>query len=169
MMSFTIYQASVPYLLRTLSAMTKILDKAVAHCEARKIDPSVLVNYRLAADMHPLSRQIQIMTDQAKGLAARLTGSEIPSFPDVETTLDELKARIAKTADYLQSFEEARFAGAEDREITLKLGAAGELKLSGRDYVYGFVFPNFYFHATTTYDILRHAGVELGKRDFMGM
>jgi hypothetical protein len=168
-MSLTIYQATVPYMLRTLSALSKILDKAAAHCEARKIDPSVLVNYRLAADMHPLVRQIQIMTDQAKGLGARLTGSEVPSFPDTETTLDELKARIAKTADYLQSFEEAKFDGGEERAVTLKLGAAGELNLSGKDYAFGFSLPNFYFHATTAYDILRHAGVELGKRDFMGM
>jgi uncharacterized protein len=168
-MSFTIYQATIPYLLRTLGAVSKILDKAAAHCEARKIDPSVLVNYRLAADMHPLARQIQIMTDQAKGLAARLTGSEVPSFPDVETSFDELKARIAKTIDYVQSFQEAKFDGAEDRSVTLKLGAAGELTLTGKDYAFGFSLPNFYFHATTAYDVLRHAGVELGKRDFMGM
>ena len=168
-MSLTIYQATVPFMLRTLGAVSKILDKAAAHCEARKIDPSVLVNYRLAADMHPLVRQIQIMTDQAKGLGARLTGTEVPSFPDTEVTLDDLKARIAKTADFLQSFEESKFDGAEDRPVTLKLGAAGELNLTGKDYAFGFSFPNFYFHATTTYDILRHAGVELGKRDFMGM
>src|ERR1700744_5060724 len=168
-MSFTIYQATVPYMLRTLGALSKILDKAAAHCEARKIDPSVLVNYRLAADMHPLMRQIQIMTDQAKGLAARLSGSDGPSFPDTETTFDQGKARIAKTVDYVQSFEEAKFDGAEERPVTLKLGANGELNLTGQDYAFGFSLPNFYFHATTTYDILRHAGVELGKRDFMGM
>ena len=167
-MSLTIYEASVPYLLRTLGALSKILDKAVAHCEARKIDPSVLVNYRLAADMFPLSRQIQITTDQAKGLGARLTGSEIPSYADTETTFDELKARLAKTVAYLQSFKPEQFAGAEDRQIILKAGET-ELKLTGRDYVYGFVFPNFFFHAATTYNILRHAGVDVGKRDFLGM
>ncbi len=168
-MSFTIYQTTVPYMLRTLGALSKILDKAAAHCEARKIDPSVLVNYRLAPDMHPFARQIQIMTDQAKGLAARLSGSEVPSFPDTETTFDDLKARIAKTVDFVSSFEEAKFDGAEERQITLKLGANGELNLSGKDYAFGFSLPNFYFHATTAYDVLRHAGVELGKRDFMGM
>ena len=167
-MSLSIHQATIPYLLRTLGALSKILDKAAAHCEARKIEPSVLLNYRLAPDMFPLARQIQVVTDQAKGLGARLTGSEIPSYPDTETTFDELKARLAKTVDYLQSFSPAQFDGSEDREVLLKAGAT-ELKLSGRDYAFGFVLPNFYFHAATTYDILRHAGVEVGKRDFLGM
>ena len=167
-MSLSMHQATIPYLLRTLGALSKILDKAAAHCEARKIEPSVLINYRLAPDMFPLARQIQVVTDQAKGLGARLTGSEIPSYPDTETTFDELKARLAKTVDYLQSFSPAQFDGSEDREILLKAGPT-ELNLSGRDYAFGFVLPNFYFHAATAYDILRHAGVEVGKRDFLGM
>jgi hypothetical protein len=167
-MSLSIYQATVPAVLHTLGALAKILDKAEAFCEARKIDPAVLVNYRLAPDMFPLSRQIQITTDQAKGLAARLTGSEIPSFADTETSFADLKARIAKTIDYVQSFSPEAFDGAEDRAITLKAGPT-DLNFTGRDYAFKWVFPNFYFHATTTYDILRHCGVEVGKRDFLGM
>jgi hypothetical protein len=167
-MSLSMYQAAFPAVLRTLGALSKILDKAAAHCEARKIDPSVLLNYRLAPDMYALTRQVQIVTDQAKGMAARLTGSEIPSFPDTEASFDELKARLAKTVDYLESFIPERLDGAEDRPITLKAGTT-ELKFSGRDYVFGFVLPNFYFHAATAYDILRHAGVEVGKRDFIGL
>jgi uncharacterized protein len=167
-MSLSIYQATIPGLLRTLGAVSAILGKAAAQCEARKIDPAVMLNYRLAPDMFPLSRQIQIMTDQAKGLAARLTGSEIPSYPDTEASFAELTARIGKTIDYLKSFALERFDGAEDRPITLKAGMT-ELNFSGRDYAFLFVFPNFYFHAATAYDILRHCGVEIGKRDFLGM
>ncbi|MGB8843740.1 MAG: DUF1993 domain-containing protein [Aliidongia sp.] len=167
-MSLSIYQATVPAVLHTLGALAKILDKAEAFCEARKIEPAVLVNYRLAPDMFPLSRQIQITTDQAKGMVARLTGSEIPGFPDTETSFADLKARIAKTIDYVQSFGPEAFDGAEDRAITLKAGPT-ELNFTGRDYAFKWVFPNFYFHATTTYDILRHCGVEVGKRDFLGM
>ena len=167
-MSLSIYHATIPPLLRSLGALSAILDKAAAQCEARKIEPSVLVNFRLAPDMFPLSRQIQIMTDQAKGLAARLTGSEIPAFPDTETSFADLTGRIAKTVDYLQSFSAAQFDGAEDRAVTLKAGGT-ELNFSGRDYAFLWVFPNFYFHAATTYNILRHCGVEIGKRDFLGM
>lgn len=166
-MSLTIYQASVPALLHSLGAMSKIIDKAAVQCETRKIDPAVLLNYRLAPDMFAFTRQIQIMTDGVKGMAARLTGSEIPSWPDTETSFDEVKARIAKAIDYLHSFNEAQFAGAEDREIVLKTGQ-GELKFTGTSYVFGFVFPNFYFHAATAYNILRHNGIEVGKRDFLG-
>jgi hypothetical protein len=167
-MSLSIYQATVPALLHTLGALSKILDKAEAHCEARKIDPAVLVNYRLAPDMFPLSRQIQIMTDQAKGLAARLTGSENPSFADTETSFADLKARIAKTVDYVQSFSPEAFDCAEDRTINFKAGSM-EVSFTGRDYAFKWVYPNFFFHATTTYNILRHCGVEVGKRDFLGM
>jgi hypothetical protein len=166
-MSLTIHQASVPALLRTLGAMSKIIDKAAAQCEARKIDPAVLLNSRLAPDMHAFTRQIQIMTDQVKGLAARLTGSDIPSWPDTEASFGELKARIAKAVDYLQSFGADKFDGAETREVVLKTGQ-GELKFTGTEYVFGFMFPNFYFHAATAYDILRHNGIEIGKRDFLG-
>ncbi|MDZ4843177.1 MAG: DUF1993 domain-containing protein [Hyphomicrobium aestuarii] len=118
--------------------------------------------------MYPLARQIQIATDQAKGMAARLAGVDVPSYPDTETTFDDLKARLAKTADYLRRFSPAQINGSEDRDIALKIGP-NEMRFKGRDYAFGFVLPNFYFHAATAYDILRHAGVDLSKRDFMGM
>lgn len=166
-MPLTMYQASVPIMLQMLASISAVLDKAAQHCEARKIDPSVVVNYRLAPDMHPLSRQIQIMTDQAKGAVARLAGIEAPAFADTETTLDELKARIAKTVAFVKSATPKQIDGSEDREVTLKIGPT-EMKLKGSQYFFHFFLPNFYFHATTAYDILRHAGVEIGKRDFIG-
>lgn len=166
-MPITMYQVAFPAVIRTLNALSAILDKAAAHCEARKIDPSVLLKYRLYPDMLPLTSQIQIATDQAKGMAARLAGVPVPSFPDTESTIEELKARIAKTVDFVQSFSPEQFEGSEDREVTMKLRIA-EHTFNGRDYAFGFVLPNFYFHAATAYDILRHAGVELGKLDFMG-
>jgi hypothetical protein len=166
-MSLTMHQAIFPPVTRTLTAMSTILDKAAAHCEAKKVEPSVLLNYRLAADMFPLTRQIQTASDMAKGMAARLAGVEVPSYADTEATIEELKARIAKTVDYISSFSPEQFIESEEREVILKL-RAGERKFSGRDYAFGFVLPNFYFHATTAYDILRHVGVELGKLDFMG-
>jgi hypothetical protein len=166
-MSLSLHQALFPYTLRTLNALAAILDKTAAHCETRSIDPAGLLSYRLAPDMFDFKRQIQVVSDQAKGMAARLAGLEVPSYPDTETTILELKARLAKTADYLGSFTEAQFAGAEEREIVLKM-RRGELKLNGRDFAFGFFVPNFYFHAATAYDILRHAGVQIGKLDFMG-
>jgi hypothetical protein len=166
-MPITMYEAAFPPVIRTLKALSAILDKAAAHCEARKVDPSVLLGYRLAPDMFALTRQIQVATDQAKGMAARLAGVEVPSYPDTESTIEELKARIAKTLDFVQSFSPEQFAESEDRQITMKM-RSGELTFNGVTYAFGFVLPNFYFHATTAYDILRHAGVELGKLDFMG-
>ena len=166
-MTLSLYDVCVPGLLRSLAAISAVLDKAQAHCTAKKIDPAVIVNYRLAADMLPLSRQIQIMSDQAKGMGARLTGVEVPSWPDNEASLDDLKARIAKTVDYLKGLKADAFKGAETRDITLKAGN-NEFKFKGLEYATNWVFPNFYFHATTAYDILRHAGVEIGKRDFLG-
>jgi uncharacterized protein len=167
-MPLTMHQAAFPQVLRMLKALDKILDKAVAHCESRKIDPSVLLNYRIAPDMYPLLRQVQIVTDQAKGMAARLSGQDIPAYPDTESSFAELKARLAKTMDYVSSVSAEAVEGSEDRMVTLKLRGEDH-QLSGRDYLFGFMYPNFYFHAATAYDILRHAGVELGKRDFMGV
>jgi hypothetical protein len=166
-MPLTMHQAVFPPVIRSLNAMRAILEKAVAHCEARKIDPSVLLNYRLAPDMLPLTKQIQIATDQAKGMAARLAGVEVPSYPDTETSFDELQTRLAKTVGFVQSFSPEQFEGSETREVTMKL-RGGEHTFNGRDYAFGFGLPNFYFHVTTAYDILRHAGLELGKLDFMG-
>lgn len=166
-MSLTMHQAAFPAVIRTLNAISGILDKAAAHCEARKIDPSVLLNYRLAADMFPLTRQVQTASDMAKGMAARLAGVDVPSYADTETTIEELKARIAKTVDYMSSLSPEQFAGSEDREVILKT-RVGERTFNGRDYAFGYALPNFYFHAATAYDILRHTGVELGKLDFLG-
>ncbi|HLZ67529.1 MAG TPA: DUF1993 domain-containing protein [Aliidongia sp.] len=166
-MSLTIHQASVPGLLQALDSLSALIDKAVAHCEARKIDPAVIFNYRLAPDMFAFARQIQIATDQAKGIAGRLAGVEIPKFPDEEAGFDELKVRLAKVADFVRSLPAAQFEGAEDRPITLKVGGH-TLNFTGTTYLFGFGLPNFYFHVTTAYDILRHAGVEIGKRDFLG-
>jgi hypothetical protein len=166
-MSFSMYQAAVPPVLQILASVSAILDKAAAHCAARKIDPAALLTFRLFPDMFPLSRQVQVVTDQAKGMAARLAGIEVPSYADTETTFDELKARIAKTTAFVKSVTPAQIDGSEDRPIVIKAGG-NELKFTGRQFLTGFVFPNFYFHATTTYNILRHCGVELGKRDFLG-
>jgi uncharacterized protein len=166
-MSFNIYQTSVPAFVQTLNALSAVLAKAVAHAEAKKIEPSVLVNARLAPDMHPLARQIQIMSDSAKGAAARLAGIDVPSFADTETTFADLQARIAKTVDFLKGLKPAQFEGGDTREVTLKIGGQ-DVKFPGATYLSHFAFPNFYFHATTAYNILRHNGVEIGKRDFIG-
>jgi len=158
---------SVPVFVKTLTALSGVLDKAAAHAEARKINPSVLLGARLFPDMFPLARQVQIACDFAKGAAARLAGQEPPAFEDNEASFDELKARIAKTVDYVQSVPESAFAGSEARAIEVK-GRERTLNFTGSVYLAHFVLPNFFFHATTAYDILRHNGVELGKKDFIG-
>jgi uncharacterized protein len=166
-MALSIYEAAFPPVIRTIGSLSAILDKAAAFCDARKIDPSVLMHYRFAPDMYALPRQVQVVTDQAKGMAARLAGLEVPSYPDTENTIEELKGRLAKTLEFIKSVPQSQIEGSEDRDIVLKLGGK-EMRLKGRDYVFGFVLPNFYFHAATAYSLLRHAGVELGKRDFLG-
>jgi len=166
-MTVSMYQASVPVFQQVLTSLSAILTKAAAHAEAKKIDPSVFITARLAPDMFPLSRQIQIATDHAKGASARLAGVEIPSYPDTETTFPELQARITKTLDFIKNLKPAQFEGAASREVKLKIGG-NELTFSGQKYLFHGAFPNFFFHATTAYDILRHNGVEVGKRDFIG-
>ena len=166
-MSLSMYQAGIPVIVRYLNNLSTLIDKAAAHCAARKIEPAVLVNFRLTPDMFPFARQVQIATDQVKGMAARLAGVDIPSYADTEATFDELKARIAKTVAYLNSFKPEQINGTENKEIVLKAGTA-EFKFKGDDYLVGFVLPNFYFHVTTAYAILRHCGVEVGKRDYLG-
>jgi hypothetical protein len=166
-MSLSMYQASIPVFIRILGNLSAILDKAAAHAEAKKIDPSVLVNARLAPDMFPLSRQVQIATDGVKGCAARLAGIEIPSFADTESTFPELQARIAKTVAFLQSVRADQIDGSENRTVTLKTRGK-DTSFQGQAYLLTFVNPNFYFHVTTAYDILRHNGVELGKTDYLG-
>ena len=167
-MSLSLYDVAFPPVVKMLQNLDVILDKAATHCAERKIDPAVLLGYRLAPDMYPLTRQIQIATDQAKGMAARLAGLEVPSYPDTEATIEELKARLGKTLDFVGSVSRAQVEGAESREIVLPM-RTGERRFIGRDYVFGFVLPNLYFHATTAYDILRHTGVELSKRDYLGL
>ena len=166
-MSLSMYQASIPAFLRILDNLTAILGKATAHADAKKIDPSVFVNARLAPDMFPLSRQIQIATDAVKGCAARLAGVEVPSFPDNETTFPELQERIAKTAAFLKTMKASQIDGSEERSVTIKLRGQ-DVTFKGQNYLLNFVIPNFYFHVTTTYDILRHNGVEIGKADYIG-
>jgi len=166
-MSF--YDASVPAYLQILNSLTGLLNKAEAHCKAKNIQPDVLLGSRLYPDMLPLSRQIQLASDFATKGCARLTGSEVPSIPDTEKTFDELKARLAKTIDYVKAFKPAQFDGAETRDVTFPAGPDKSITLKGQQFLSSFSFPNFYFHAATAHGILRHNGVEVGKRDFMGV
>ena len=166
-MTLSMYETSTPALKRTLAALSAVLGKAADHAASRKVDQGVLLNARLFPDMFPLVRQVQIATDQAKGCAARLAGVDIPKYDDTETTFDQLQERIARTIAFLDSFVPAQINGSEDAEIVLQIHEL-KLEFKGQDYLLRWVLPNFYFHATTAYDILRHNGVELGKRDFLG-
>jgi hypothetical protein len=161
------YQASVPRLANILKNLSAILDKAQSHAEAKKIDPLVLSNARLFPDMLPMKRQVYIACDTAKNAVARIAGVEPPKHEDVEETFAELKARIAKTIDFIQTFKPAQIDGSEDKVIHLKLGQR-EVDFKGMQYLLGHALPNFYFHVVTAYDILRHNGVEVGKRDYLG-
>ncbi len=165
-MSLSMHQSSVPIFLPLLMNLKAMLEKAAVHCENKKIDSSVLPASRLFPDMFPLSKQVQIATDHAKGCPARLAGLEPPAFDDNEKTLPELIARVQKTIDYLQTFTPAQIDGSEERNIELKIGSH-ELKFIGHTYLLKFALPNFYFHVTTAYNILRHNGVEVGKSDFL--
>jgi hypothetical protein len=166
-MTLSMYQASVPVFIRGLQNLSSVLDKAAAHAEAKKIDPAVFINARLAPDMIPLARQIQIATDTVKGGAARLAGVENPSYADTETTFPELKERLAKTIAFLKTVPAAQIDGSEEKTIVLKVGG-NDLTFPGQAYLLHFVIPNLFFHVTVAYAILRHNGVELGKRDFLG-
>lgn len=166
-MALSMYQASIPVFTRMLDNLASLLEKGAAHAEARKIDPSVLIGYRLAPDMFPLNRQVQIATDHAKGCAARLAAIDPPKFEDNETSFPDLIARIRKTQAFLATVTAAQIDGSEERIVTLKL-RGNELTLPGQTYLLHMAMPNFYFHVTTAYDILRHAGVEIGKQDFTG-
>jgi hypothetical protein len=161
------YQASAPRFANTLKNLSAILDKAQAHADAKKIDPRVLTAARLYPDMFPLSRQVQSACDTAKGAVARLAGVEVPVHEDTEQTFEELKARIARTITFIQTIRPAQVDGSEDREVVLKM-RSGEVKFKGMQYLLGQALPNFYFHVTTAYNILRHNGVEVGKRDYIG-
>ncbi len=167
-MSITMHSASAPILMRTFSAMLVWLDKAQAHAEARKFDPNNYLTLRLAPDMLPFTRQIQIATDGVKGCMARLAGQEVPKWEDTEATLDDLRARIRKAMAYVESFNAAQIDGTEDKEIVLPMRSGDPLRFTGEGYLKHFVLPNLYFHASMTYALLRQAGVEIGKRDFLG-
>lgn len=166
-MTISMYQASIPPIIRTLTNLREILRKAANHAEVKKIDPSVLVNARLYPDMFPLARQIQIATDNAKGSASRLAGVQPPKYEDNETTVAELVARIDKTIALLQSFTPEQINGSEDQTITLPMHDR-TITFKGLPYLVDYVLPNIYFHVTTAYAILRHNGVEIGKKDFLG-
>jgi uncharacterized protein len=166
-MALSMYQASVPVFVRMLNNLAAILGKASVHAETRKIDPAVLINSRLFPDMFPFVRQVQIASDNAKGCAARLAGLEPPKFEDNETTFIELKVRIDKTLTYLSTLDPRQIDGSEGRTITVQLGG-NWVTFQGMTYLLNMALPNFYFHVTTAYDILRHCGVELGKLDFLG-
>lgn len=166
-MTISMYQASAPRFVNMLNNLSALLDKAQAYCDAKKIDPLVLTASRLYPDMLPFTRQITIACDTAKGAVARLAGVEVPRHEDVEQTLEELKARIAKTVQFVGSFKPAQLDGSEEKTIVLKLGSR-EVTFKGMQYLLGFAQPNFYFHVVTAYDLLRHNGVEIGKRDYIG-
>lgn len=160
-------QSPVPSLVHSLQALSKILDKAEAHAEARKIKPEVIPQLRLIADMLPLWRQVTIACDHAKGASARLAGIEVPSFPDTETTIDELKERIARTIAFITSIPAGAYDDAEGRTIHVRAGQR-ELTFPAMQYYLGYAIPNFYFHMSTAYAILRANGVDIGKGDFIG-
>ena len=165
----SLYEASVPAFLQILGSLTGLLTKAEAHCKAKNIQPEVLLGARLYPDMFPLTRQIQMVCDFAAKSCARLANSEVPTTPDNEKSFDDLKARLAKTIDYVKAFKPAQFDGAESREVSFPIGPGKTMTLKGQQYLNNFAFPNFYFHAATAYGILRHNGVEIGKRDFLGV
>jgi uncharacterized protein len=165
-MSF--YDAVVPAYLQMLGSLSGILGKAEAHCKAKNIQPEVLLGSRLFPDMLPLSKQIQLASDFAAKGCARLTHSEVPSTPDTEKTFEELKQRLGNTADYVKAFKPSQFDGADARDVTFPAGPDKTMTVKGQQFLSHFALPNFYFHAATAHDILRHNGVEIGKRDFLG-
>jgi hypothetical protein len=166
-MPISMYQASVPRFVNILGNLSKILDKAQIHADAKKIDTVALTSYRLFPDMLPMSSQVQIACDTAKGVVARLAGVENPVHEDNETMLADLKARIAKTIAFIQTVTPEQIDGTEDKEIVIKRGDK-ETRYIGMQFLLGHAVPNFYFHVTTAYNILRHNGIEIGKRDYLG-
>ncbi len=165
-MTVSMYKVSVPIFVQFLTAQSECIDKAVAHIEAKQLDPSFFLNMRLFPDMYPYARQVQQASTHAARCCSALAGTEMPNMPNTEASFAELKARLAKTIDYCKTFKPAQIDGTEDKDITIKLGA-NERKFTGQELLQNFILPNFYFHCTTAYDILRHCGVELSKGDFM--
>lgn len=166
-MPLSMYQASIPVLSSGLSAGAKFLGKAAAEAQSRGMDETALLDQRLAPDMFPLVRQVQIVSDAAKGVAARLAGQPVPSYPDTEASFAELQARLDRTRAFVEEFGPAEIDGSEEREVVLTIGG-NPMHFTGQSYLFGFAMPNFYFHLTTAYAILRHQGFALGKRDFLG-
>jgi hypothetical protein len=166
-MPFSMYSASVPVFQHMLRNLSHLLDKAVANAEARKFDPSVLVNFRLAPDMLPFTKQIQIACDAAKLAVSRIAGIDAPKFEDTETTFADLKARIQKTLDFLATVPAAKLEGTENKEVTIPVGRDKTRTMTGEAYLTTWALPNFFFHVTTAYAILRHNGVDLGKSDYL--
>jgi uncharacterized protein len=165
----TFYEASVPAFLQILGSLTGILTKAEAHCKAKNIQPEALLGARLYPDMLAFSKQIQLVCDFAAKSCARLTQSEVPTTADTEKTFDELRQRLAKTIAYVKTFKPAQFDGADGRDVSFPAGPDKTMTLKGQQFLNNFAFPNFYFHAATAHGILRHNGVEIGKRDFLGV
>lgn len=161
------FDSSMPVLINFLRGLAAILKKAEGHCEVRKIEPDALLQARLFPDMFHLTRQVQLVTDFAKGIGARLAGLPVPSFADEEKTFAELQVRITKTVDFLATLKSEQLADAAKRTVTIKVGGQ-DMNLTGAQYLANYAMPNFYFHLTTAYNILRHNGIELGKKDFMG-
>ncbi len=166
-MAISMYQISVPVFTRMLTNLIAILEKAAAHCEEKKIDPTALINYRLYPDMFAFAKQVQIATDAARNGAAYLAGTEPLKFDNTEQTFDELMERVRKTLEFIKGFQQEQIDGSEARIVTLRRGET-TVTYQGQDYLLNRVLPNFYFHITTAYDILRHNGVELGKKDYLG-
>jgi len=168
MTAISMYKISAPIFVQFLTSLSAVLDKAAAFAEAKKIEPSVLLNTRLAPDMFPLGRQVRAATDHAINACGRLAGAEPPALPNSDATIPELKERIAKTIDFLKGLKPAQIDGSEDKEIKITFPSGAVREFTGQSLLLNNSLPNFYFHCTTAYDILRHCGIELGKRDFMG-
>ena len=166
-MTISMYQASVPRFVNILGNLSNILDKTQAHIDAKKLSDASLTAFRLFPDMLPMTTQVQVACDTAKGVVARLAGVDIPAFEDNEQTIAELKARVAKTIAFIETITPAQIDGTEDKDIVTKRGEK-EAHYKGMQFLLGHAIPNFYFHITTAYAILRHNGVEIGKRDFLG-
>jgi hypothetical protein len=167
-MSLSLHAASVPVFTQLLGGLADVLAKAAAHAAERKIEPDALLQSRLFPDMFPLLRQVQIACDFAKGVSARLAGADVPAWEDNEKSFDELQARIARTVEFIGGLDPAAFAEAGSREIVLRPGTPKERRLEGQAYLLNYGLPQFFFHVTTSYALLRHGGVEIGKKDFMG-
>lgn len=167
-MAISMYSTSVPVFKQILHSLAAVLKKAELHATDKKIEPQALLQARLFPDMFPLTTQVQIAADFAKGMTARLAGSEVPSYEDTEKSFAELQARIAKTLAFIEGFKPEQIDGSENREIVLRPGTPREQKLAGQAYLLHYGMPQFFFHVTTAYAILRHNGIDIGKRDYMG-